>query len=115
MPRSPIPDLDLHRVRQFCDDRVPASARDQVRLEVEVTGSKVTIYELRAPWKPEYGPGWTKSAIASLRYSPTHRRWSLFWIDHNGSWHRYPNAEPTATVADLLAEIGRDPTAVFWG
>ncbi len=83
-------------------------------MEVYVRGSIVTLYELRAPRYPKYGPAWTRSAIASLRYSPTRRRWTLFWMDHNGRWHRYGDSGPTPTVSALLAELDHDPTGVFW-
>lgn len=113
--RSIIPPLDLARIRRFTDARVPASARHQVRLEIEVGRSSVTIVETRAPWKPEYGPDWTRSPIASLRYSAKHRGWSLFWMDHNGAWHRYATEPFIPHVGPLLEEIDRDPSAVFWG
>ncbi|MHB1064665.1 MAG: DUF3024 domain-containing protein, partial [Georgenia sp.] len=29
--------------------------------------------------------------------------------------HRYDRAEPSPRVAELLEEIERDPTAIFWG
>ena len=63
-----LPELDLHRIQTFAEERVPARARHQVRLELDVNGSIVTLYELRAPWDPKYGPAWTRSAVASLRY-----------------------------------------------
>jgi hypothetical protein len=110
-----IPPLDLARIRRFAEARVPPGAREQVRLEVEVGRSTVTIVEMRAPWRPEYGPAWTRSAIASLRYSEKHRGWTLYWMDSNGAWHRYSKEPPVPHVGPLLDEIGRDPRAVFWG
>ena len=115
MPRPPLPDVDLHRIRTFCEGRVPDHARHQVRLEVEVDRTRVTIVERRAPWRPDFGPTWSRSAVASLRYSPTHRHWTLFWMDHNGQWHRYQRTAPTPTISLLLDEIDRDPTNIFWG
>ena len=115
MPRSPLPDIDLHRIRTFAENRVPARARYQVRLEVEVNGSNVTLVERRAPWDPKYGPAWSRSPVASLRYSPKNRWWTLFWCDQNSQWHRYDRTDPTPTVSRLLAELDRDPIAIFWG
>lgn len=115
MPRSPLPDIDLHRIRTFTEKRIPERASHQVRLELEVNGSNVTIVERRAPWDPKYGPAWSRSAVASLRYSPTHRWWTLFWIDQNGQWHRHERTAPTPTVSTLLAELDLDPTGIFWG
>src|SRR3990170_448785 len=97
-----MPELDLARIRRFVDARVPARARHQVRLEVEVQGSAVTIVERRAPWRADIGPEWSRFPIARLRYSPTNAAWTLFWRDRNLRWNRY-------------AEIDADPTAIFWG
>jgi Protein of unknown function (DUF3024) len=115
MDRTIIPELELARIRRFADQRVPARARDQVRLEVEVGRSTVTIVEQRAPWRPEYGPDWTRMPIANLRYSERHHGWSLFWADRHGAWHRYSEDPPMPHVLPLLDEIERDPRAVFWG
>jgi hypothetical protein len=44
----PIPETDLARAKRFCDQRVPAEALHQVRLEFEVGPSAITIVERRA-------------------------------------------------------------------
>ena len=115
MPRSQIPEVDLHKIRAYCDARIPAHVRDQVRLEVEVRGNNATIYERRPPWHPTVGPVWSTMPIARLRWSATHSVWTLFWADSNGTWHRYLNRESTPTITVLLDELDRDPTGTFWG
>jgi hypothetical protein len=104
----------MARIRRYVDARVPPQARHDVRLEVEVQGTAVTIVERRAPWQPDFGPEWSHFPIAKLRYSPTHQQWTLLWRDRNLNWHRYHSA-PAAHVDPLLAEIDADPTAIFWG
>jgi hypothetical protein len=47
-----VPDLDLARIRQFCDRRVPPHLRDEVRVEADVRGKSVTIFDCRPPWHP---------------------------------------------------------------
>jgi hypothetical protein len=113
--RTNIPELDLVRIRGFVDSRVPSHANHQVRLEVDVQGTAVTIVERRAPWRPDIGPAWSHFPIAKLKYSPTHQEWTLFWCDHNLRWHRYDRINTAAQVDPLLAEIDKDPTAIFWG
>jgi len=61
------------------------------------------------------GAEWTRSPIAGLRYMKTTRVWSLYWRDRNSRFHAYDLAAPTASIEELLAELDRDPTAIFWG
>jgi hypothetical protein len=110
-----IPELDLARILRFAVARVRPRARHQVRLEVDVQGTAVTIVERRAPWRADFGPEWSHFPIARLRYSPSHEAWMLFWRDRNQQWHRYERIESAAHVDPLLAEIDADPTAIFWG
>ena len=113
--KTALPELDLARIRRYCQARVPARLSDQIRIEVDVSGRSVTIMECRAPWKPEFGPDWTRFAIAQLRHVQAHRVWALYWRDRNSSWHRYDRVGPAEHVEPLLAEIEADPTSIFWG
>ena len=110
-----IPEDALEEIRRWAGRRVPEHARHQVRLEVDVTNRGVTILECRPPWRPEYGPEWTRFPIARLRYTKSRNRWSLYWRDRNLKFHEYDLAHPTPNVQDLLDEIDRDPTSIFWG
>ncbi|HET7026102.1 MAG TPA: DUF3024 domain-containing protein [Candidatus Limnocylindrales bacterium] len=109
-----VSEIEVARIRRYCRDRVPPHARDQVRLDVEVSGRRVTIVERRAPWKPEFGPEWTSLPIAQLRRHATDGSWMLFWRDRNNVWHRDP-MEPTPQVDRLLAQITDDPANHYWG
>ena len=110
-----IPEGALDEIQRWVDRRVSEHARDQVRLEVDVTDRTVTILECRPPWRPEYGPGWSRFPIARLRYTKSHNRWSLYWRDRNLKFHEYDLADPTPDIRELLHEIDRDPTSIFWG
>lgn len=111
---SAAPKIDLARIRRFCRDRIPERARHLVRLEVEVTGRRITIIERRPPWKPEFGPDWSSLPIAQLRLHATEATWTLFWCDSNHVWHRDP-IEATPQVDRLLARIAEDPGSYYWG
>lgn len=37
------------------------------------------------------------------------------WRDRHLRFHEYDRVAATATIEDLLAEVERDPTAIFWG
>jgi hypothetical protein len=75
----------------------------------------LTIVECRPPWREDMGTEWTRFPIARLRYSKGSRCWALCWRDRNLRFRVYDRVAPSAGVEELLQEIGRDPTAIFWG
>ena len=115
MAESTVPELDVARVRRWCEQRVPVHVRDKVRVECEVGSRHLTIVECRPPWRPEADPEWTRLPVARLRYTKTTQCWSLYWRDRNLRFHAYDRLPPSPHVDDLLREIGSDPTAIFWG
>ncbi|HUG29207.1 MAG TPA: DUF3024 domain-containing protein [Candidatus Limnocylindria bacterium] len=110
-----VPDLDIARIRRYCDGKVPAHLRDKIRIEFDVRGRSVTILECRPPWTPAIGPEWTRMPIARLRFLAGRGVWLLDWSDRNSRWHHYDDIEPSPHVDPLLAEIEEDPTSIFWG
>ena len=114
-PKTVLPDLDLARIRRYCEGRVPARLRDQIRIELDVRGRSVTIMECRPPGTPEIGPDWTRFPIARLRHIAAHGVWMLYWRDRDLHWHLYDRIGPSPHIDPLLAEIEADPTSIFWG
>lgn len=110
-----LPDLDVARVQRWCAARVPEHARDQVRVECEIAPRHLTIVERRVPWRADVGPEWTSFPIARLRYTAANKSWTLLWRDRNLRFHAYDLLAPSRSVEDLLAELGRDPSCIFWG
>jgi hypothetical protein len=87
-----IPELDQRRITRWLqarNDGLPDAARGKIRYEVDLTATTVTILECRPPWRPDYGPNWTRFPIARLRYTKTRRQWSLYWRDRNLRFHLY--------------------------
>lgn len=60
------------------------------------------------------GVEWTRFPIARLRYAKATGVWSLYWRDRNLRLHEYDFVSATASIEDLLTEVDRDPTAIFW-
>ena len=113
-----IPEPDLARLRQWVEAQnsgLPESARDQIRYEIDATNRTATIVECRPPWNLDQGSDWTRLPIARFRYTKNLRHWSLYWSDRNSGFHEYDLIEPTSDIGDLIAEIERDPTGIFWG
>ena len=110
-----LPETDVARVQRWCRTRVPDHVRDEVRIEADVAERHLTIVECRPPWRADFGPEWTRFPIARLRYTKATRLWSLYWRDRNLKFHEYDRVPPSPSVEELLAEVDRDPTAIFWG
>jgi hypothetical protein len=77
------PETDVAKIRKYCDTRVPARIRHQVRVEAAVCGNSVTIFDCRPPWHPNLTK-WSKVRVAQLRYSAKTHYWGLYWADRNG-------------------------------
>ena len=102
-------------MQRWCRGRVPEHVRDEVRVEADVAQRYLTIVECRPPWRADFGPDWTRFPIARLRYTQATKLWSLYWRDRNLKFHKYDRVPASASIEVLLAEIDRDPTAIFWG
>jgi Protein of unknown function (DUF3024) len=112
---SGLPETDVARVRRWCEHRVPEHALHQVRVDCDVAPRHLTIVECRAPWRAEFGPDWARFPIARLHYTHATGEWELFWRDRNLRFHRYDLVPASSHVEELLNEIERDRTGIFWG
>ena len=110
MPAAVRDDVVRH-VALFCDNRTT----QDVRLEHSIRGNSITIVERRPPWSELVGPDWTSMKIAQLRYDDRSRTWLLYAADRNDRWFLYDDVAPARDVGPLLAEIGDDPSGIFWG
>jgi DUF3024 family protein len=110
-----LPDTDVARVKRWCRARLPEHVRDEVRVEVDVADRYMTIVECRPPWRGHEDEEWTRFPIARLRYTKATGLWSLYWRDRNLRFHEYDLLPASSSVGDLLVEVERDPTAIFWG
>nr|WP_221623138.1 DUF3024 domain-containing protein [Micromonospora globispora] len=86
-----------------------------MRIECEEAARHLTIVECRAPWRADMGSEWTRLPVARLRYTKSTGTWTLYHRDRNLRFHRYDLTPPTGNMAELLDELDRDPTAIFWG
>jgi len=98
---------------EFCQNRVPPHARDQVKLFHTLRGNDVKIIESRPHWQNQ--EQWTEMPIARLKYDQESLTWQLFWPRANGKWEEYPDFKPTNNLKKIIEEIDTDPHHVFWG
>ncbi len=76
-----IDEVQKHKVNkllmEFCDSRIPAHVKDQIKLDFEIRGNNVTMFENRKSYHNE--SIWTKMKIAQFRYDTDKKTWSLYW------------------------------------
>lgn len=97
---------------RFCEARIPAHARDQIKLLFKVRGNSITLYESRPYWR---NPAvWTEMKIAQFRYDLQKQRWTLYCADRNDKWHPY-GPHPKIELGDLIREVDEDRSGIFWG
>jgi hypothetical protein len=104
---------DLDRLATYCETRVPPEMRDRARVFHLVRGHTVTIVESAAS---SDGGDWLDVPVARMKYDPALGGiWTLYWFDRNSKAHRYDQLNPQRQLRNVLREIERDPTGIFWG
>lgn len=115
MTRMALPELTQKQVQKtlsaYCENRIPVHVRDKVRLNFKFSGNSVTLFEERPAFqKPEI---WVQTMIAQFRFEIQTNKWALYCADRNSKWHLY-DVKPS-NLNDLLKEVDKDPTGIFWG
>ncbi|MDN4475814.1 DUF3024 domain-containing protein [Demequina sp. SYSU T00192] len=108
-----IPEADLTRIRDWCEEQTSPEHRDQLRYEAEVDGHRVTVVEVSPPWDGEGAE--VRFPVARFTWVARREVWELYWRDRNSKFHLYDQARPSHTIVPLLAHVERDPYAIFFG
>jgi hypothetical protein len=98
----------VSQVERYCEERVPAEARSEIRIEYSVRGSAITIVERRPPWSELVGPDWSTTKVAELRFDSG--LWPLYCSGSNDRRWLYDETDPAPDVRPLLAAIDEDAT-----
>lgn len=108
----PLPEEDVARVQRWVTRRNAGLPADKMRIEVEVAPRSLTLIECRAPWRPDFGPDWSRHPVARLRWTGTTGTWDLLWSTTRG-FRETGMSVPQGLVGRLLVETGRND--YFWG
>ena len=91
----------------------PEHLRDQLRLEVEIDGHRVRIWEIRPLWTD---PTQTvMSGVARFTYTRSRDEWKLYWKRRDGKWHPWNPEENTGPLKKLVRIVDEDRHGAFWG
>jgi len=109
-----LPELERARARvelpRFVE-RVPPHVRSKLCYEFNIRGNAVTLVECRPYFRDSRRI--TRRAFARFAVDLESLCWSLKWSDRNGRWHAYDRCAPFRRLAELVAEVERDPRISF--
>lgn len=97
----------------YCERICPPQARHAVLLGFELGFDRAVVNELRTIC----GVPGTRRPVptARFRYLPARQAWRLEYTDEKLRWRPYRPLPEAASFIELLRELDRDPTGVFWG
>ena len=107
-----LPEEELVRVNEFLEVLCQARSGDSVRIENHVRGNRVTLVESRPLF---IDPAvWNSVNVAQFEFNPDLQTWMLYWYDRKNRRQAYPIGRNKDTLEKLVAEVGADPTGIFW-
>ena len=107
-----VPDTAIAAVRALCDERLRDADPAEVRLDVEVGESAISIIECHAPFM---GVGeWTATPLAQLRLEDD-GSWTMYATDDDDQWEPFFDVADHQPLDVLLEELTDDPSSYFWG
>ncbi len=97
----------------YCAMKAPHHISDRFRVEFELRGDEVKLFESRPDLLDK--SRWNCYKIARFRKNSGENRWYLYYADRNERWCPF-NPHPSDTdIEKLLAEVEKDPSGIFWG
>ena len=115
--RLPLTELQLAQVARLIEPLVnqpmPAAARAKLRHGYRVDGLAVILFESRPRFdRPKE---WRDEEVAKFRYVVRQRVWRLYCQFRDLKWHLYEPYPESPALEDLIEQVKRDPTCIFWG
>lgn len=101
------------KLKAFCDQRIPAALRNEIRLGWKFRGNAVTLFESRPTFPPT--EKWVDIPVAQFRFDPKTTEWSLYCADRNGRWHFYSESATSRDLDAVIHALDTDRTGIFWG
>ena len=98
---------------KYCENKIPVTTADQVRLEFKIKENNVTLYETRLVLRDP--SVWSENPVAQFRFDDKTNKWDLYCLYRNSKWYLYRATASSANFDDLLKEVDTDPTGLFWG
>jgi hypothetical protein len=96
----------------YCAVKAPHHISDRFRVEFELRGNEVKLFESRPD--PLDKSRWISHKVARFRKNSEDNCWELFYADRNERWHPYEPYPADKDIEKMLAEVEKDPAGIFW-
>jgi hypothetical protein len=110
-------EIELARIDRtvgaLCKRRTRPDKKALLSFEYKITGHDVTMVEVRPHWDGR--PGHTEGGVAKLKFSRSTGKWRLLWRRADLKWHGYEPKSSSGDLAELVAEVDKDPYGCFFG
>ncbi len=93
--------------------KAPHHISDRFRVEFELRGNEVKLFESRPDALDK--SRWNSYKIARFRKSGDENRWYLYYAGKNERWQSFDPHPSDTDIEKLLAEVEKDSTGLFWG
>ena len=114
MPLSDLQQAQAERLlRPIIQESDRPDVRDKLRLGYRVERNTIVLFESRIRW--DNHAEWMEESVAKFQYVASISRWRLFCMFSDLKWHGYEPLPEAASLAELVDEVARDPTGIFWG
>ena len=101
-------------VGALCQRRTSPQFKNELSIEYRVKRHDVTIVERRPHWKGKPGV-FTERGFAKFKFTRATEQWRLLWMRADLKWHAYKGEGNKTRLAQLVAEVDRDPWGCFFG
>jgi hypothetical protein len=112
-----LSEFEKQRVKKifsaYCAMKAPHHISDQFRVEFELRGAEVKLFESR-PYHLDKCQ-WISHKIARFKKDAETNCWSLYYADRNGRWHLLEQIPPDKNIEKILEVVEKDTTGIFWG
>ncbi|QEM67505.1 DUF3024 domain-containing protein [Geobacter sp. FeAm09] len=107
-----LPDREAARVEELLGAFCRARCGEGVTLAYQVRGNRVALVETRPLF---IDPDILNSVnVAQFEFDPGSQIWTLYWYDRKNRRQPYPTGRNRDALERLVAEVGADPTGIFW-
>jgi hypothetical protein len=116
-PGAGLPDVQRARVdallEPICQPHPDPEVAAQVRRGYRIERADVVLFERRPSFlKPDT---WHERPVAKFRFNKSRATWLLFCMFRDLKWRAYEPLPEAPALVDLVTEVQRDPTGIFWG